>query len=237
MRTWHVFVDESGDHSLCRVDADFPVFVLAAVLVDREAYLGAVIPAVARLKTEQWGHEGVVLHSSDIRRQAGPYACLQVRSVRERFLGQLEDLMRALPYRLYVAVLDKRGIATTEPPAHANPYSLALASCVRQIAASGLLGPQDAIQVVAESRGAHEDSELRSAFESLPAGASAALVRSSGGLRFAAKRLNVAGLQLADLCARPFGRWVIDPLKPNRPAELLRAKMQRDGGSLERLGQ
>lgn len=155
MRTWHVFVDESGDHSLCRVDADFPVLVLAAVLVDREAYLGAVIPAVARLKTEQWGHEGVVLHSSDIRRQAGPYACLQVRSVRERFLGQLEDLMRALPYRLYVAVLDKRGIAATEPPAHANPYSLALASCVRQIAVSGLLGPQDAIQVVAESRGAH----------------------------------------------------------------------------------
>ena len=237
MRTWHVFVDESGDHSLSQIDPDFPVFVLAAVLIEREAYLSSIIPAIAGLKVEHWGHEGVVLHSSDIRRQAGPFACLQVADVRERFLGQLEGLMRALPFRLYVTVLDKRVLAPSGFPACANPYSIALTSCIRQIATSGGLGSEDSVQVIAESRGAHEDRDLREAFESLPADATAALVRSGGGLRFAAKRLNVAGLQLADLCARPFGRWVIDPLKPNRPVDLLRAKMLWDGGGLERLGQ
>ena len=236
MRTWHTFVDESGDHSLDRVDPDFPVFVLAAVLVEREAYLDAVIPALARLKVEHWGHEGVVFHSSDIRRRSGPFALLQVPAVRDRFLCQLEDLISALPFGLHLSVLDKRGLACSAPMP-GNAYSLALTSCMMQIEAAGVIGPDDVLQVVAESRGAHEDAQLRDAFMSLPLDSSANRIRSGGGLRFAAKRLNVAGLQLADLCARPIGRWVIDPLKPNRPAALLRAKMRRDGGSLRHLGQ
>ena len=53
MRNWHVFVDESGDHCLDRVDPEFPVFVLAAVLVESEAYVGTVVPALAKLKAER----------------------------------------------------------------------------------------------------------------------------------------------------------------------------------------
>lgn len=230
MKNWHVFVDESGDHCLDRVDPEFPVFVLAAVLVESEAYVGTVVPALAKLKAEHWGHEGVVLHSSDIRRRVGPFAQLNSVAVRERFLGQLEGLMHALPFALFVSVLDKRSLAVPLPPGMGNPYGLALTSCIRQIVASGVLQPGDCLRLIAESRGAQEDGDLRAAFESLPQDATSAIVRSGGGLRFAAKRLNVAGLQLADLCARPFGRRVIDSTMPNRTFDLLHEKIRRDGG-------
>jgi len=236
MRTWDIFVDESGDHSLLKIDTNFPVFVLAAVLIKRDAYIGKVIPELARLKAEHWGHEGIVLHSSEIRRCEGPFVCLQVPSIRTRFLGQLEVLMRELPYTLYVSVLDKRGLGSAPLPLPGNLYSIALTSCIRRILASGLVLQGDWVQVVAESRGAHEDAELREALMVLPADATATLVHSGGGLRFTPKRLNVAGLQLADLCARPYGRWVIDPIKSNRSVDLLNEKMQREGGSFELLG-
>lgn len=33
-----LFIDESGDHGLTRIDTDFPVFLLCGVLVDESEY-------------------------------------------------------------------------------------------------------------------------------------------------------------------------------------------------------
>ena len=33
------FFDECGDHSLTKIDPDFPLFLLALVVVEREVYL------------------------------------------------------------------------------------------------------------------------------------------------------------------------------------------------------
>ncbi len=42
------------------------------------------------------------------------------------------------------------------------------------------------------------------------------------------KRCNSAGLQLADLVARPIGRKIMDPGQPNRAYDILRHKFRRD---------
>jgi hypothetical protein len=34
------FFDECGDHSLAKIDTDFPVFVLALVVIERKTYAG-----------------------------------------------------------------------------------------------------------------------------------------------------------------------------------------------------
>jgi hypothetical protein len=44
---------------------------------------------------------------------------------------------------------------------------------------------------------------------------------------FADKRTNSAGLQLADLTARPIGRHVMDPAQPNRAWDIIEPKLRR----------
>ena len=41
-----VFMDECGDHSAGKADPDFPLLLLAFVLVERKRYAAEVIPAV-----------------------------------------------------------------------------------------------------------------------------------------------------------------------------------------------
>jgi hypothetical protein len=44
------FFDECGDHSLKRIDRDFPLFVLSMVVVERKDYVEKVLPSVGKLK-------------------------------------------------------------------------------------------------------------------------------------------------------------------------------------------
>lgn len=41
------FLDECGDHSLEKIDRDFPLFVLSAIVVERAAYVEKILPIVA----------------------------------------------------------------------------------------------------------------------------------------------------------------------------------------------
>jgi hypothetical protein len=45
-----VYVDESGDHSLDKIDETYPIFVLAFCVFYKENYVDRVVSAVERLK-------------------------------------------------------------------------------------------------------------------------------------------------------------------------------------------
>jgi len=66
--------------------------------------------------------------------------------------------------------------------------------------------------VVLESRGRHEDEQAFLALGDLD-------LERFGSIRFAEKKANVAGLQLADLCARPIGMRILRPEATNRAYE------------------
>ena len=44
------FLDESGDHSLSKLDPDFPLFLLALVIIKRSDYVRTVVPSLTDLK-------------------------------------------------------------------------------------------------------------------------------------------------------------------------------------------
>ena len=67
------FFDECGDHSLLKIDPDFPLFVLALVVVERRAYADEILSPFNRFKLRYFNHEGVNLHSRDIRLASGPF--------------------------------------------------------------------------------------------------------------------------------------------------------------------
>ncbi len=65
-----VYVDESGDHGLMSIDPQYPVFVLVFCVFKKQNYLSTV-KKVQKFKFDNFGHDLVVLHESDIRRDRG----------------------------------------------------------------------------------------------------------------------------------------------------------------------
>ena len=84
------YVDESGDHSLTSIDADFPVFSLSFCVVKKDDYLAQVVPAMQALKFKYWGHDSIVLHEHEIRKSKGDFSFLLTdRTLREQFYDDL----------------------------------------------------------------------------------------------------------------------------------------------------
>lgn len=102
------FLDECGDHSLTKIDQDFPIFVLSLLLVKRSEYRDTILPAINALKLKYWNHEGVNLHSRDIRKALGPLAILQNPERRHAFMDHLSRLMTDLPYELFIVGIHKQ---------------------------------------------------------------------------------------------------------------------------------
>ena len=64
-----VYVDESGDHGLQTVDANYPVFVLSFCVFPKRYYCDTVVPALQKFKFKHFGHDIVVLHEHEIRKE------------------------------------------------------------------------------------------------------------------------------------------------------------------------
>lgn len=157
-----VYVDESGDHSLKSIDKDYPVFVLAFCIFYKDHYLSKIVPELQQLKFDYFGHDLVILHEHEIRKEKG----------------------------------------------------------------------QDSLEthVIVERRGAKEDNELELEFLRICDGTNKYKQDLPFKIRMAAKTSNSAGLQLADLVARPIGRHVINPEQANQAFDLLREKFYCEGG-------
>src|SRR6266478_6562439 len=96
------FFDECGDHSLEKIDRDFPLFVLALVVVERAPYRDRVLTEFNRFKLRYFDHEGINLHSRDIRLASGPFSLLLHPNVRPKFMEELSAMMDAVPFTLFI---------------------------------------------------------------------------------------------------------------------------------------
>jgi Protein of unknown function (DUF3800) len=110
-----------------------------------------------------------------------------------------------------------------------NPYHLALAYGLELIYnfLEERRQTQKRTHIVFECRGKKEDKDLELEFRRVCDGATR-----WGTLPFdiilADKKSNSCGLQLADLIARPIGRYFIDPKQDNRAYSIIEKKIYRD---------
>ena len=88
-----VYLDETGDHSLEIVDREFPIFALVMLVCDQTVYSEKIIPAVYRLKMDYFGHEGVILHSRDIRKAVNDFSFLLNPQKRLPFYQRINEIM------------------------------------------------------------------------------------------------------------------------------------------------
>lgn len=232
-----VFADESGSPVLENPDPTFPVFVLSCVIARKDRYVDQVVPSLQRLKFDFVGHDQLILHERDIRRQQKDFAFLQVdAATRTAFLERVNDIVAAADVELVAAVIDKVRLAKRYSNPW-SPYEVALHFCMEKLLAQLLQHGQAGrlVHVIFESRGKREDQELELHFRRI-----AGNQVQWGHVRrdfsrvqwepvFVDKRANSSGLQLADLMARPLGLRVLRPKQPNRAFDVLRPKLAPNG--------
>jgi hypothetical protein len=232
-----VFADESGSPVLEGIDPTFPVFVLNCILVSKAAYSRAIVPTLQTLKFDFVGHDQLILHERDIRRQQKDFAFLQTSpAMRESFLARVNEIVEQAELEIVAAVIDKpRLVAKYAEPW--SPYQLALHFCLEKILARlvALGQAKRTVHVVFEGRGRTEDRELELQFRRIVSN------QAIWGYRnvdfstvrwepiFVDKRCNSSGLQIADLMARPIGLKVLRPYQANRAFDILRPKLSRNG--------
>jgi hypothetical protein len=226
-----VYVDESGDHSLASIDPEYPVFVLALCIFHKRHYSEKVIPAIEKLKFNYFGHDSVVLHENDIRKQKAAFAFLAQRAVRNEFMGQLTSIMDASNFILIAGVVDKARLSKSEGAA-SNPYHIALGMCLEALLSFLTEKHQSHLKthVVVECRGKKEDAELELEFRRISDGNNKSGQSLPFDIVFADKKTNLAGLQLADLVARPVGINYLRPAQTNKAFELMKSKFYCAGG-------
>ncbi len=229
-RKFIVYVDESGDHSLAKVDESYPVFVLAFCVFYQGNYVDNVVSALERLKFEKFGHDIIILHERDIRKETGPFK-FRFKKQKEEFIDQLTTIIADSKFILIAAVINKRALGPRDEE-DSNPYHVALRSCLDSLHALMKEKGQQEVDthVVFERRGKKEDRELELEFRRICDGANDTAERLPYQIILADKRVNSAGLQLADLVARPIGIDYLRPAQRNRAFETLRPKFFcRDG--------
>lgn len=232
-----VFVDESGDHGLISIDPHYPVFVLAFCLFEKTAYAEQVAPAMLKFKFKHFGHDQIILHEHEIRKARGAFNILQNPSRRGPFMTDLNQLVEQSPLLIVASVIRKDDYRKrySDPD---NPYHIAMGFGLERIYLHlNSLGCRTGLtHFLFESRGRKEDIELELEYRRL-------CQRNATGnqlpfeIVMADKKCNSAGLQLADLIARPIGRKILKPDQNNRAYDIIETKFRKDpSGNIEGWG-
>ncbi|WP_235429577.1 DUF3800 domain-containing protein [Paraburkholderia fungorum] len=198
-----MYVDESGDHGMQNLDGSYPVFVLAFCVFYKRHYSGEkVVPALHKFKFNHFGHDLVVLHENEIRKEKGAFRFFMNREHKHRFITELTSIIEVSNFILISCVIDKARLKERGESDN-NPYHLALGFCLETLYEFLQEKNQDGAltHVVVECRGKKEDNELELEFRRICDGANRLGITLPFDVIFADKKVDSPGLQLADLVA------------------------------------
>ncbi len=206
-----LFLDESGDHNLSKIDPEYPVFVLGGVILDKAYAEGELVHHMNAFKTKVFGTTEIILHTAEITRNKNAFESLKDTQFRQFFYEELNRLMRQLKYTVVACAIKKDQHLARYGLAALDPYMLSLDILVERFgfdvtAAGGM--------IVAEERDDTLNQQLELSWLNLKIQGTRYLraqdvKKRIRGLSLRNKKENIAGLQLADLVVSPIGRHVI----------------------------
>jgi len=224
-----VFVDESGDHGMKFIDPNYPVFVLAFCIFQKTKYATTLVPALKHFKFKYFGHDQVILHETDIRKDRGDFAILKTREKKELFLDELSEIVRSTSFSLIATAIQKEALRARYANPD-NPYHVALSFGLERVFYYLRSVGQAKLKthIVVEKRGKKEDAELELEFRRVCDGHNYLNQLFPFEIVFADKKSNSAGLQMADLIARPVGMKILRPDQCNKTHDIIEGKFYRN---------
>lgn len=223
------YVDETGDHSLKKVDPDFPVFVLTAVVTPLEQYIKHSVPQILEFKTKYFPNEGVILHSRDIRKSIGSFSILRDVNIKRRFMEDLSGLIENLNFELIVCSIDKTRMIEKYGPQALNPYEYSLKVVLERLVYIIEHRGVNTINFIFEARGKKEDHNLELEFLRIMDRGTEYISHERFAecdftISFLKKELNIIGNQIADLAGYPIARNLISPSHSSKAFGVVQGK-------------
>ena len=218
-----IYVDESGDHSLSSINPEYPMFVLAFCIFKKDSYINNAVRKLKKFKFIHFGHDMVVLHENEIRRDKGFFRTLKTKELKQNFMNELTDIIDEENFTIIATAIRKNNIY---PHKSNHPYNLALRHCMQMTYNFLKEKNQENLitHIVVEKRGKKEDEDLELEFRRINSGYNDSGIHLPFEIIMAHKQSNSAGLQLADLVARPIGISILKPKQENRAYEIIKKK-------------
>ena len=210
---YHVFVDESGDHYLNNYPKEFPMFVLAFVIISKDEYCDHLLPRFSRLKLKYFPDVSTIFHEREIRKAEKRFSFLTNTELRQSFQADLTALMTEIDYKVVAVAINKE--TSNKDELTDDLYILGVKYGLAKI--EEFLKSQDDFNyttVTFESRFysvegyRQEDEKLYKYFKEVS--------KDKFGIEIHIKSAGGLGLQFADLVARPIGVHVLRPEQHNR---------------------
>lgn len=224
-----LYLDESGDHNLIKIDKQYPIFVLGGVIFDEE-YIPTLNKLVDEFKTKLFGRTNIILHTADISRNKNGFERLKETEFRNLFYTELNTLMEKLEYNIVACAILKEEHYKKYGDSAIDPYLLSLNVIVEKYCLY-LRHHNEQGSIIAEKRDRTLDHELELSWLNLKIRGTKHLKGSEienniESLRLEHKKLNTNALQIADLVVSPIGRYILGkPLK--KDFEIIKSKLLR----------
>lgn len=204
-----LFLDESGDHDLIRIDPEYPIFVLAGCIMDSQYEAKVLTSALNRFKESFFGNNEIVLHLAEYTRDGEGYEKLRDKDLRGEFYAGLNKIIKDTEFCLVACIIDKNEHIKHYKNA-IDPYLLSLEVIVERFIMF-LKEKKEKGVIIAESRGPQLDNQLNLAFLDLKISGTRFLrpidiMENITDFRIRKKGENISGLQLVDSIITPIGR-------------------------------
>ncbi len=239
-----MFLDESGDHSLAKVDNQFPVFCLAGCIFDEDEYRQNSNAKIDAFKIRYFNNSNVILHSREIRKCEPPFNILLNPKTKQNFYTNLNNLISDLSFVVLASVILKNRLKDQyfDP---SNPYALALQFIMERFLYF-LEGSNDIGYICAESRDPKANTDLLntftntinngSYFDNYPCVKAERFQQRIQKMIFITKQKNENGHQIADLVAYPIARFGLDNKKLNPAFDIIKDKFRSKNGKITGYG-
>lgn len=215
---YRLYIDESGDHVFRDLEAPSHRYLCLLGCWFHNPDYTEFHAELEEFKSNHLPHhpdEPPILHREDIVNRRGSFTRLQDTALARAFDDALLRLLEDARYRVVGIVIDKLVLREKHGDAAAHPYHLALGFLLQRYA--GFLNHINRVgDVLAESRGGREDTLLKDSYAWVyHRGAWVVRAESfqqaltSKELKVKKKSANIAGLQLADLLARPVRQSIL----------------------------
>lgn len=232
----YLYIDESGDHGLTKVNPNFPVFLLCGIVINQDQY-DDLRERFNYLKTSIWKNKKVIFHSRDIRKCEKEFQVLFDMELKKKFYENLNKVITESHYHILASAINKNKYIKQYGRLGNDVYELSLSFIIERAVflLDSMKEVNASLDIIIEKRGKKEDQNLQAHFQRL-------LSRGTGyvkaerlkgyniSIQFKDQKDNINGLQLADLIAYPIARYVLDPNRANPSFDQFKNKIYTKNG-------
>lgn len=255
MSKYRIYIDEVGNNDLrSSENPNHRYLCLTGIIFELEYVKNKVNPSIEAIKEKYFSHhpdDPVILHRKELVNKKFPFNALKEPQVEKEFNDEFLTLLQNLIYSVISVLIDKQEHTQKYSTWKYDPYHYCMEIIVERFFFF-LEEKSSKGDVMIESRGGKEDMRLKKSFRKILDNGTHFIESdklqsrlTSKELKVQPKKLNISGLQLADLIAHPARRYIfrkydIDEGKKYTFGEkiiaIIKDKFYNKGGNIEGYG-